>query len=93
MNSTCLTPPHCKNCYFFWLTVGGKSSNGRRLEGGEEEEGDDLDEADEQQRTSTIASLLEDQLKREELRILSDKSLVSAVNEYVDKSEKDAITE
>jgi len=42
---------------------------------------------------STIASLLEDQLKQEKLSILSEKNLVAAVNEFVDKNEKEAISE
>ena len=75
------------------LCAGSKGS-GDRLS---DEEGVDgvgyIDDEDERVRTSTIASLLEERLKKEKLRILSDKSLVAAVQEFVDKSEKDAIAE
>ena len=63
------------------------------MEGEDEEEEEPPDKDDEQEEISTIASLLEDQLKQEKLSILSEKSLVAAVNEFVDKNEKEAISE
>ena len=63
------------------------------MEGEDEEDEEPPDKDDEQEEISTIASLLEDQLKQEKLLILSEKSLVAAVNEFVDKNEKEAISE
>ena len=41
----------------------------------------------------TIATLLKETLLRDKLNLLSEKNLVEAVNEFVDKNEKDAISE
>ncbi len=52
-----------------------------------------IDEENEPEKSSTIAALLEEQLKKEQLVILSEKNLVAAVDEFVHKNEKDAIAE
>lgn len=43
--------------------------------------------------SSNVASLLVEQLKEEKLLLLSEKNLAEALTEFVDKEEKEAISE
>ena len=72
---------------FFALITGNRGSKRDEVIAGQ------IDEENEIEKTSTIAALLEEQLKKEELTILSEKNLVAAVDEFVHKNEKTAIEE
>ena len=49
--------------------------------------------SDEQGEHQSIASLLKETLQQNKLALLSEKNLVEAVNDFVDKNEKEAIAE
>ena len=65
----------------------------RKKEEGDNENGFSLPEDDLPREQQDVSALLQVELKKENLGLLSEKNLVEALSEFVDKQENEALSE
>ena len=70
-----------------------KNTGARKKEEGDNENGFSLPEDDLPREQQDVSALLQVELKKENLGLLSEKNLVEALSEFVDKQENEALQE